>query len=313
MNKSTMNNPSATEQDGKKDAIVDQAKQAVSHAASQAKEQVSSQLSTQFDMRKDKAVETMGSVADAIRGTSEKLKGVGPLGDVAGRAADGIESVADFFEGKQIGDLVKDVNRFARREPALFIGAAFAIGLIGGRFLKSSVRKNEATYAQGGGQGYDRYAAQYGGSFGDGGYDDFLTDADLEEDIASQRGGYGASAQRTGRTTQPFGSSPPQQSASAPRTGGSYGASQGSVGSAGSTGSTGSTSGPTGSTGSSTSGSSYGASQGSSSTTSNASATAGAAKTPSVAPAATTPSTSTSSTPNGVAKNGVGSSGSGSV
>lgn len=277
MNKSTMNNPSAMEQDGKKDAIVDQAKQAVSHVASQAKEQVSSQLSTQFDTRKDKAVETMGNVADAIRGTSEKLKGVGPLGDVAGRAADGIESVADFFEGKQIGDLVKDVNRFARREPALFIGAAFAIGLIGGRFLKSSVRKNEATYAQGGSHDYDRYAAQYSGSFGDGGYDDFLTDADLEEDIASQRGGYGTSAQRTGRTTQPFGSSRPQQSS-----------------------------------GASTSGSSYGAS--SASTTSNASATAGASKTPSVAPTATTPSTSTSSTPNGVAKNGMGGgSGSGSV
>lgn len=202
MNKSTMNNPTSNDQDGKKDAIVDQAKHAVSHVASQAKEQVANQLSTQFDGRKDKAVETMANVADAIRGTSEKLKGVGPLGDVAGRAADGIESVAEFFEGKQIGDIVKDVNRFARREPALFIGAAFAIGLIGGRFLKSSSRPaggpQGGSARNGGSASYDPYEAQYAGSFGDGGYDDFLADDDLEDDVASQRsyGAYGS--QRNG-------------------------------------------------------------------------------------------------------------------
>lgn len=301
MNKSTMNNPTSNDQDGKKDAIVDQAKQAVSHVASQAKEQVSSQISTQFDGRKDKAVETMGNVADAIRGTSEKLKGVGPLGDVAGRAADGIESVAEFFEGKQIGDIVKDVNRFARREPALFIGAAFAIGLIGGRFLKSSARASgtvsqQGAYAREGGYSYDRYDAQYGGSFGDGGYDDFLSEDDLEDDVASQRsyGSYGS--QRTGRTTQQFGSQRTGGASSGGSTSGSsYGSSQGSTGSTGS---------------------SYGATQGSGSG-STSSAPNTTTKSASVAPAgtsatsgtsSTTPSTSpsTSATPNGAAKNGIG-------
>ena len=77
--------------------------------------------------------------------------GAGPgFGDVAGRAADGIEKVAEFFEDKQIGDVVRDVERFARKEPALFVGAAFALGLIGGRFLKSSApRRDAGTYAGG--------------------------------------------------------------------------------------------------------------------------------------------------------------------
>ncbi len=212
MNKSSMNNPSSNDQDGK---IVDQAKQAVTNVASSIAHQAQDQVNAGFDTRKDKAVETIGNVASAIRETSDKLKGVGPLGDVAGRAADGIEQVADFFEGKQIGDIVRDVERFARREPALFVGAAFALGLIGGRFLKSSAHRTSGSssvgqYARQGGGGYDRYEQTYGASsFGD---DDYLSDADLEDAIDSRRmGSYGTN--RGARTTQPLGS----RSGSAPQ------------------------------------------------------------------------------------------------
>jgi len=194
MNKSTSNqNNAGAEQGGKADAIVDQAKSAVSNVAGQARDQVTSQL----DARKDQAVEKIGSVADAIRGTGEKLKDVGPLGDVAGRAADGIERVADFFEDRQITDLVRDVERFARREPAIFLGGAIALGLIAGRFLKSSSHRSEGR--EFGSQGY----AQTGrfGSFDDYDYDtygeeSFLSDDDLEDDLDSMRfggSGYGAS------------------------------------------------------------------------------------------------------------------------
>jgi hypothetical protein len=112
----------------------------VTNVAGQAREQATHQL----DVRKERAVDAIGVVADAIRGTSDKLRDAGPVGMVAERAADGIEQVASFFEGKQVKDLVRDVERFARREPAIFLGAAFAIGLIGGRFLKSSPPRNEA-------------------------------------------------------------------------------------------------------------------------------------------------------------------------
>ncbi len=238
MNKSSMQNESAHE-DGK---IVDQAKQAVTHVASNVASQAKEQVNAQFDTRKDKAVETIGNVATAIRETGDKLKGVGPLGDVAGRAADGMEKVADFFEGKQIGDVVRDVERFARREPALFLGAAFALGLIGGRFLKSSSHRSSgssnmgsSTYARSGsGSDYGRYETSYGTSFDDDQYD-YLSDADLQDDVDSQRfGGYGS--QRTGRTTQPQGSSFGATQGSP--AGGPYGTSAGSGSSSGSTGTT---------------------------------------------------------------------------
>lgn len=209
MNKPSMNTKTTTSaENGTQEAVLDQAKHAVSNVAAQARDQVTDQLSTQFDSRKDKAVETIGNVADAIRGTSDKLKGVGPLGDVAERAADGIQSVATFFEGKQIGDIVRDVNRFARREPAIFLGAAFAIGLIGGRFLKSSAPRETASsqaYAGQGGGTYDRYEASFDSSYDDVGYDDtFLSHDDLESEIPSYESRrYGS---QSGRGTTPTGS-----------------------------------------------------------------------------------------------------------
>ena len=212
MNKSSTStsNTSATQHDGKQDGLVDQAKHAVTHVAGNVAGNAREQVNHEFDARKDKAVETMGTVANAIRDTSDKLKGVGPLGDVAGRAADGIESVANFFEGKQITDVVRDVERFARREPAIFLGAAFALGLIGGRFLKSSAHRSSSAsggssaYARGGsGYGYDREA--FGRNYGSGSYDDaFLADDDFDYAADSRR--YGTQA---GRGTLPMGSRTP--------------------------------------------------------------------------------------------------------
>ncbi|MDB5218037.1 MAG: hypothetical protein JWO86_5964 [Myxococcaceae bacterium] len=299
MNKSSMNNPSSSDADGK---IVDQAKQAVTHVASNVASQAKEQVNAQFDTRKDKAVETIGNVASAIRETSDKLKGVGPLGDAAGRAADGIERVAEFFEGKQIGDVVKDVERFARREPALFIGAAFALGLIGGRFLKSSAHRSSGSDMGGedaraggsyGRSSYDRYEPAYGSSaFGDDDYD-YLSEADLQDDVDSQRFG-SSGAQRAGRTTQPMGSrtgSAPTSTGSA--TGSPRGSSQGSS---------------FGATQGSPQGSSFGTSTGSGSSEGSSGTSTATTKTASNAPAPT--ATSGSATPK---KNGLGGGNTGSV
>jgi hypothetical protein len=301
MNKSSMNTTSSSDQDGK---IVDQAKQAVTHVASNVAAQAKDQVNAQFDTRKDKAVETIGNVATAIRETSDKLKGVGPLGDVAGRAADGIESVAEFFEGKQIGDIVRDVEKFARREPALFVGAAFALGLIGGRFLKSSHRTSATgaggQYGRSGGGSYGRYEGSYGASaFGD---DDYLSDVDLQDDIDSQRFGAYGSAQRTGRTTQPLGSRTGMGSSPSTKSQGSSMSGSSSYG--------GSSQGSSSFGGSSSSGSSA-----TSATPSATSATSATTKTASTPPTPGTSSTSPSTSTSGstTPKNGLGGGNTGSV
>jgi hypothetical protein len=95
------------------------------------------------EAQKDKAAEKIGSVAGALRAAGEPLAEIGPLPDLAGRAADQIESIAEYVQSRTVGDIAREVERFARREPAIFLGAAFGIGLLAGRFLKSSPRRTD--------------------------------------------------------------------------------------------------------------------------------------------------------------------------
>ena len=86
---------------------------------------------------------TCRRAASALRGTSEGLRDVGPLPDLADQAAEQIEKLANYVQSKNLGDLVREVERFARREPAIFLGASFAVGLLGGRFMKASASPAE--------------------------------------------------------------------------------------------------------------------------------------------------------------------------
>jgi hypothetical protein len=156
MNQNSNLNGRASSPDGTKKNVVEEVKQAATHAASEAKQvatkatdKVREQASEKIDAQKDRAVETIGGVANALRTAGDSMD-EGPLPDLAGRAADSIEGLAEYFKNRTVGDLVGEVERFARREPAIFLGASFAIGLIGGRFLKSSARTSGRQSFRGG-------------------------------------------------------------------------------------------------------------------------------------------------------------------
>lgn len=138
MNKPSTTKPMASMGNSERDGgVVDQAKHTVENVASQAKQGVTQQI----ELRKDRAVNTIHGVAEAVRNAGQNLEG--PLPALADRAADGIDKVSSFLESHEIRDAVRGVERFARREPALFIGGAVALGLVAGRFLKSSAHHGE--------------------------------------------------------------------------------------------------------------------------------------------------------------------------
>jgi hypothetical protein len=149
---SNLNRPSVSE-DGKK-TVVDDAKQIASHATERVQEQASQKL----DSQKRRAVDTIGDVAAAVRTAGEGLDD-GPLPDLAERAADSIENVASYIQSRTVGDILGEVERFARREPAIFLGASFAVGLLGGRFLKSSARNGRDRRQERRGPSDDRHDA----------------------------------------------------------------------------------------------------------------------------------------------------------
>jgi hypothetical protein len=94
----------------------------------------------QLDDRKARASDTLGSIAGAVRGMSQPLRdgGQGGIANYVNKAADGIERWAGDLKQQDIHDALRAAQRFARRQPALFLGAAFTAGLLAARFLKSS-------------------------------------------------------------------------------------------------------------------------------------------------------------------------------
>ncbi len=100
------------------------------------RERATAQLSTQ----KDRATDGLGSVAQAVRQSTQHLRDnkQDAIAGYVDKAADQIDRLSAQLRNRDVGELVGEVQRYARRQPALFVGTAFAIGVIGARFLKSS-------------------------------------------------------------------------------------------------------------------------------------------------------------------------------
>lgn len=126
--------------------VLQQASQKASEIADQARTQVISKL----DDQKEAAAGSLGSVAQALRQTGQQFRDQDqqPFGQVAESAADMVDRFSGFLSERDIHQLIGEAESFARRQPALFIGGAFALGLLAARFLKSSGDGSSSGYAQ---------------------------------------------------------------------------------------------------------------------------------------------------------------------
>jgi ElaB/YqjD/DUF883 family membrane-anchored ribosome-binding protein len=120
-----------------------------------------SQLSTQ----KNKATDSIGTVAQAVRQASQQLRTQqhDAIANYIDQAANQLERFSASLRDKDVGELVRDAQQFARRRPAVFIGSAFAIGLLGARFLKSS---RDREYGSDGRNSYARRSTGYSAGYG---------------------------------------------------------------------------------------------------------------------------------------------------
>ena len=54
------------------------------------------------------------------------------------RASDQIEKLSKYVDTAELREVVDQVEDYARKHPAIFIGGVFAAGILAARFLKSS-------------------------------------------------------------------------------------------------------------------------------------------------------------------------------
>jgi ElaB/YqjD/DUF883 family membrane-anchored ribosome-binding protein len=139
--------------------VVQQAGQKAGQVMDQARDQVKSQLTGQ----KDRATDGLGTIAEALRRTGDQLRtqDQAMVGRYAEQAAEAVEGFSEYLREKDVDDLVREVESFARRQPAVFLGSAFALGFLAARFLKSSNQRAYAGSTQGDGSHSQRDLDSY--------------------------------------------------------------------------------------------------------------------------------------------------------
>lgn len=113
--------------------------------ANQAAGQVKEKAASVIDEQKSHLASGITGVADSIRQIGENVGGgeeKDQIAALAGKYSDSlanqVEKISSYIDDRDIRELVKDVEQFARRNPLLFVGGAFALGVLAARFLKSS-------------------------------------------------------------------------------------------------------------------------------------------------------------------------------
>ena len=134
-----MNDETGSNQASGAGSTRDSARDAIAGAASQAGTKVVAGVNTQ----KARAADSLGSVAQALRQSSDQLRSNSSgmsVHQYISTAADRVERLSDYLRSSSVSDVMNEVEQFARRQPAIFIGGAMMLGLLGARFLKSSNR-----------------------------------------------------------------------------------------------------------------------------------------------------------------------------
>ena len=128
-------------------AVKESAGTVATEAIGQAKEKATSVIGEQ----KATLASGINTVADSIRQVGENLSNSSDNNQVAALAskygetlAGQIEKFSSYIDEKELRELARDVEQFARRQPLLFVGGAFALGILAARFLKSSGRRQSS-------------------------------------------------------------------------------------------------------------------------------------------------------------------------
>lgn len=118
----------------------------VQQAASTLANQAGGTAHTVLKEQRSNAAQSLNTVSNAISQVSQQLSQndqTAPIAGVISGAADQIQNVASYLEHHNVEQIVDEVRGFARREPALFLGGAFLVGLLAARFLKASPEQQQ--------------------------------------------------------------------------------------------------------------------------------------------------------------------------
>ena len=105
---------------------------------------IQQRVTSRVDEQKNRAADGLGGIADVFRNAGNELRNENEtLAGYVDMASDQLKRFADNIRQRGVADMMDDVNRFARRNPAMFIGGAFLIGFGIARFMKASADRGD--------------------------------------------------------------------------------------------------------------------------------------------------------------------------
>jgi hypothetical protein len=128
--------------------VTEQAKEKAGELKRKAKEtahEVGDRARSVVDQQKHAAVGRVEGIAHALRTASDELRDQGQpmVAEYSRYAAEGLESMAQSLDRREIGDFVDGVEQFARERPIAFLGGAMVAGFALARFMKSSSTRRD--------------------------------------------------------------------------------------------------------------------------------------------------------------------------
>lgn len=164
---------------------MDKASNQVRQQSRQVADQAEQQAKSMVNSRKEEAANQLDDIAHAFRETGNQLRNQDneAIARYTDSMADQVERFADYLHSGDYSRFLSDAERLARRQPELFLGGAFTLGLLAARFFKSSSPQRgyggSSRYA-GGQEDWQRYGSnwdyeqdwrsrgRYGGRYGTG-------------------------------------------------------------------------------------------------------------------------------------------------
>jgi hypothetical protein len=123
-------------------SVADEAKDHARNLVSEARSQLQGQVDDQSRQQKDMLVGTLSTFGDDLASMAQN--GSGLAADVAHQVAERASSLSRHLDGREPGELLDDVRRFARQRPGTFLLGALVAGVIVGRLARGTKDAIEA-------------------------------------------------------------------------------------------------------------------------------------------------------------------------
>jgi hypothetical protein len=104
---------------------------------------IQQKVTSRVDEQKNRAADGLGGIADVFRTASNELRNDNEtVAQYVDMASDQLRRFASHIRQRGVSEMFDDLNRFAKRNPAVFIGGAFLVGIGIARFMKASADRH---------------------------------------------------------------------------------------------------------------------------------------------------------------------------